>query len=375
MNKKLKIVWYAKKTPFSGNVTYSKEITNLLTAKGHEVFFFYFEKEDESEKEDKEVMLPYLYKSQAYTIPTVKSEKVIYDELKRIKPDIVHASLCISPIDFKLHEICHELNIPLVCTFHNAFDRRPTFHGSAAFLLYQLYAPALSKYDGMIIFSELQKEIFAKMGVPEHKIKVIPNAIDTNKFSPNSLDNPEAPIYNFNNKKIYTYLGRIDAEKGVDVLIKAFLKNNFDDAVLLIVGGGKQEKVLKSIYSEEKNIIWTGIIKDEKKRINILRNSYSFILPSQIEGLSLALLEAMSCGTACIATDVGADGEVLAKGAGIVLNPTKVKEQLRFSLGLINENKDFRNLLAKKARERALESYSIEKNIEQVENLYYECLS
>lgn len=223
----------------------------------------------------------------------------------------------------------------------------------------------------MIIFSELQKEIFTKMGVSKDKIKVIPNGVDENRFSLGESKFKQK----FPNKKIYLYLGRIDAEKGVDILIKSFLKCNFDDAVLVIVGGGKQEKVLKAIYSEEKNIFWTGIIKDENERIDILRGSYAFILPSQIEGLSLALLEAMSCGVPCIATDVGSDGEVLSKGAGIILNPLKTKSQLTFSLSLINDNEDFRNLLSKKARERILEKYSITKNIEKVEALYYECLS
>lgn len=372
MKKKLKVVWFGKKTPFSGNVTYSKEITNLLIQRGHEVYFFHFENDhDEYTKENNEVTIPYLYKSQAYTIQAIKSEKVIYEQLKKIKPDIVHVSLCISPLDFKLHEICHELNIPIVCTFHNAFDRRPTFHGSTAFLLYQLYAPSLAKYDGMIIFSDLQKEIFMKLGVPAEKIKVIPNAIDTNKFSPAESEFRK----NFPNKQIYTYLGRIDSEKGVDVLLKVFAKLKLENTQLVIVGGGKQENVLKSIYGDEKNILWTGIIFDEQKRIDILRGSDAFILPSQIEGLSLALLEAMACGVPCLATDVGSDGEVISGGAGIILDPVKTKANLKFALKLLHDSEDYRKLLSKKARERILEKYAIEKNIEQVEALYYEVLN
>ena len=52
----------------------------------------------------------------------------------------------------------------------------------------------------------------------------------------------------------------------------------------------------------------------------LLQCAEVFILPSLVEGLSLALLEAMASGTACVATDAGADGEVLEGGAGIVLS-------------------------------------------------------
>ncbi len=205
MAKNLKVAWFGKKSPFCGNVTYSREITNLLTARGYDVVFFHFEDENHEENllaDEKDVVIPCIYKSQSYTIPSMKSGKIVTDALREIKPDIVHASLCLSPMDFKLPEICHEQNIPLVCTFHNAFDKRPTFHGSAAFLVYQLYAPSLAQYDGVIIFSELQKSLLEKLGVPGNKIKVIPNGIDTDKFTPGNSEFKKK----FNGKQIYTYL-------------------------------------------------------------------------------------------------------------------------------------------------------------------------
>ncbi|MFN8575372.1 MAG: glycosyltransferase family 4 protein [Candidatus Sericytochromatia bacterium] len=366
-NKKLKVAWIGKKVPFCGNVTYSKEITNILSSRGHEVFFFHFHDENIS-NEDNEINLPYLYKSQAYTIPSLSSEKILTESLMEIKPDIIHVSLCLSPLDFKLPEIAHKLNIPIVCTFHNAFDKRPTFHGSTSFLVYQIYASSLAQYEGVIIFSDLQKEILSKMNVPEEIIKVIPNGVDTNKFTPDKSSFKER----FPNKQIYTYLGRLNPEKGIDDLVKTFLRTEgLNDTQLVIVGGGSQEDVLKSIYGEEENITWTGIIKDENERIDILRSSDAFILPSQIEGLSLSLLEAMACGAAIIATDVGSDGEVLSDGAGIIIDPTKLKNQLSFALKLIHDSKDYRELLSRKARERVVERYSLDSNVSQVEELYY----
>lgn len=371
MDRKLKVAWIGKKTPFCGNVTYSREITNILSSRGHEVFFFHFHDENLTD-DDNEIVLPYIYKSQGYTIPSITSAKVLTESLQEIKPDIVHVSLCLSPLDFKMPEICHELGIPVVCTFHNAFDKRPTFHGSTSYIVYQIYASSLAQYDGVIIFSELQKELLQKMGVPGETIKVIPNGVDTNKFCPGESQFRKK----YPNKQIYTYLGRLNPEKGVDELLKTFTRTEgLDDVQLVIVGGGTQENVLRSIYGDEPNITWTGIIKDEDTRIDILRGSDAFILPSQVEGLSLSLLEAMGCGAPIIATDVGSDGEVLSDGAGIIIDPTKVKPHLSFALKLLHDSKDYRDLLSRKSRERVVERYSLEKNVTEVEALYEKCLN
>ena len=60
----------------------------------------------------------------------------------------------------------------------------------------------------------------------------------------------------------------------------------------------------------------------------LLQIAEVFLLPSLVEGLSIALLEAMATGTACVATDAGADGEVLKNGAGIILNHEGVTYKL-----------------------------------------------
>jgi glycosyltransferase involved in cell wall biosynthesis len=78
-------------------------------------------------------------------------------------------------------------------------------------------------------------------------------------------------------------------------------------------------------------------VADEKRRIEILRGADVFILPSLVEGLSLSLLEAMACGLACLATDVGADGEVLEE-VGVLLNTRRVGSQLQTLLPLFQDH-------------------------------------
>ena len=95
-----------------------------------------------------------------------------------------------------------------------------------------------------------------------------------------------------------------------------------------------------------------------------------FFLPSLVEGLSLSLLEAMSAGTACVATDAGADGEVLDNGAGIVISTDKVAGQLKTIIPILVEHTSFTKDLGEKARERVIERYTINKNINSLEKVY-----
>jgi glycosyltransferase involved in cell wall biosynthesis len=100
-----------------------------------------------------------------------------------------------------------------------------------------------------------------------------------------------------------------------------------------------------------------------------------FILPSLVEGLSLSLLEAMACGVACLATDVGADGEVLQDEAGIILKPQGVTSQLRTLLPMLRDHPSWVSFLGQRARQRVVESYSLNQNISQLETLYREVLN
>ena len=169
------IAWLGKKSPFCGNVTYGNSTTEELKARGHKISFIHFDNPSSSNlseplflANDPEVSLPYLIKSQVYTIPSPRAEKELRLSLERLKPDIVHASLTLSPLDFRLPELCNEINVPLIGTFHPPFDQKNrSLTASTQQLTYQLYAPSLAKFDKIIIFSEPQKNVLEKLGVPK----------------------------------------------------------------------------------------------------------------------------------------------------------------------------------------------------------------
>ncbi|BAZ66168.1 MAG: glycosyltransferase family 4 protein [Pelatocladus maniniholoensis HA4357-MV3] len=369
----MRIAWIGKKSPFCGNVTYSREITNALLEQGHEVSFLHFAQE-ESKLDNwpncPEVPLPFIYKSQVYTIPTFKATKVLTQSLRRIKPDIVHASLTLSPLDFVLPEICEELNLPLVATFHTPFAGKGAKLVSGTQLLaYQLYAPFLGNYHRVIVFSQIQRELLARMSVPSKNIAVIPNGVDVNKYSP-GISQVKAE---FDADRLFVYQGRLAPEKNVEALLRAWKQSEMaPTSKLLIVGDGPLKSSLEPFYNSENGIHWLGFVADEERRVKILRSADVYILPSLVEGLSLSLLEAMACGVACLATDVGADGEVLEKGAGVIINPKSVRPQLRTLLPLFQDHPELTTLLGQKARKRVLERYTLRGNIAQLELLYEE---
>ncbi|MDY7012199.1 MAG: glycosyltransferase family 4 protein [Cyanobacteriota bacterium] len=370
------IAWLGKKSPFCGNVTYGREVTNALLERGHRVSFLHFAQEETAlghRSDCPEFVLPFLYKSQVYTIPTPRSSRIFVRSLRQLQPDLVHASLTLSTLDFRLPEICEELNVPLVATFHPPFDSKlRNLKSSTQFLTYQLYAPFLAHYDRVIVFSQLQRDLLARLGVRRDKVAAIPNGVDVQKYSP-GYSPFKAEI---GARRLFVYQGRIATEKNVEALLKAWVSCNLgEDCKLAIVGDGPLAQSLMPFYGAEDGVIWLGFQADERRRIEILRAADVFILPSLVEGLSLSLLEAMACGAACVATDAGADAEAIEGGAGIVLETQGVTTQLKTLLPVLCEHPEFTMLLGRKGRQRVLERYTLSQNISRLEALYREVLS
>ena len=392
------IAWLGKKSPFCGNVTYGLTTTEALRRRGHEVSFIHFDtpaaslgqaagatRSSESHSEETgddtnpEVALPYLVKSQVYTIPSPGAQRELRESLERLQPDLVHASLTLSPLDFRLPDLCQQLGLPLVATFHPAFDASlRNLSGGTQQLTYQLYAPSLARYDRVVVFSELQAEVLARLGVPETRLAVIPNGVDPERWSPAAVGAESAELLTlrqrFSGRRVFLYMGRIATEKNVEALLRAWRLVQPAGCTLVVVGDGPVRQSLMQTYGAEIGVHWWGYEADAARRLALLQLAEVFLLPSLVEGLSLALLEAMASGTACVATDAGADGEVLEGGAGIVISTQGVTTQLRTLLPVLRDQPVLSAELGRRARQRALERYTLVRNIDQLERLYAQLL-
>ncbi len=382
------IAWLGKKTPFCGNVSYGLSTTKELRNRGHKTSFIHFDNPTNPKNSktsllanDPEVSLPYLIKSQVYTIPSLRAQRELRESLEQLKPDLVHASLTLSPLDFRLPELCSQIKVPLIATFHPAFDSgMRNLTASTQQLTYQLYAPSLAKYDKVIVFSEMQAEVLEKLGVKEHQLEVIPNGVNQEIWLPSQPGVKSKKQHEIRTRlgkdRIFLYMGRIASEKNVEALLKAWRQTNLQGCQLVIVGDGPLRPTLEnnSLANHDQNVFWWGYESDLETKIALLQCAEVFLLPSLVEGLSLALLEAMSTGTACIATDAGADGEVLEDGAGIVLNTENVTFQLKTLLPVLKDQPVLTSELGKRARLRVLERYTLKQNVDCLENLYHNLL-
>jgi len=134
---------------------------------------------------------------------------------------------------------------------------------------------------------------------------------------PKSFTNSEIlSKYNLKQNFYFLSLGRIVPEKKIDVLIQAFLKIKKSDIKLVIAGDDPYSKQYilecKKLAKDNPNIIFTGAVYGVDKE-TLLRNSYSFCIPSELEGLPITLLEAMSYSRPCIASNIPANIEALGE--------------------------------------------------------------
>lgn len=347
--------------------TYSTETTTGLRSRGHQVTFFHhgLDGDPAPAPADDSVSLESLALVKPIVLQGPRARRTLIERLERHDFDLVHASFWFSSLDFNLPRTCHRLGIPIVATFHVAFDRRLSLWGGITNATYRLYAPALSECDRVIVFGAAQRDVLAALGVPEERLVVLPNGVDVDKYQPGETDWKRR----LQAETLFVYSGRIDSEKNVDELIQAYLGVQPPDSCrLAIMGNGSERKHLQRHYRDPR-VLFLGHIADEAQRIGILRAADGYFLPSSVEGLSLSMLEAMACGAPTVATDVGGDGEAL-RGAGIVLDPNDLREHLGLAFRMLLELPWVRGELGRRARERALERFSLKANLDRLIELY-----
>jgi len=364
----MKVAWFGHKTRRRGNglVMYSKQLTEGLEARGAQVVFFYHGSSDQkSEQTYRQTRLRSLRLLDHDLVSSPRAKRLVERTLTEELVDVAHVSLSFSLLDLSLPALCHRLGIPIVATVHAPYDRRLSLWGIGSRLLYRLWSIALAKYDAVVIFSREQREILGRYGVPIQHMHVIPNGVDTETFRPA----PSTYKGEVDAELLVVYCGRLDPEKNVGILVQTFLDLDLPPShKVVIVGNGIEYQRLRNRYSSQ-TVIFTGLLEDKDELVRILQAGDIFVLPSNVEGLSIAMLEGMASGMATIATDVGSDGEALGD-AGIVIDPHNLESQLGLALKILVENPDLRRSLGERARRRVEDRYSLQRNIDQVTALY-----
>lgn len=150
-------------------------------------------------------------------------------------------------------------------------------------------------------------------------IEYIPNGIDKkNKLSANKIKT----LYNINENEYILFLARLVPEKGAHYLIEAFNKIKTNKK-LLIAGGSSHSNnyvnKLRDLAKNNSNIIFTDFVKGEILD-ELFTNAYFYVLPSEIEGLPISLLEAMAYGQCCLVSDIRENLDVIEDKAVVFKN-------------------------------------------------------
>jgi glycosyltransferase involved in cell wall biosynthesis len=169
---------------------------------------------------------------------------------------------------------------------------------------------------------------------------------------------------------IVLYVGRLDAEKGVDLLIDAWHLLQSPDATLLLVGDGPERQKLEQLATSGVN---RTPIRFEGPSTDVHRYYAAadvFVLPSRSEGLSNALLEAMASGLPVVATDVGGNRQVIDTPLiGKLVAPSDPRS-LRDAIAQLLANPAMRRAMGQSARAHVQAAYSIEGMLDCYERLY-----
>ncbi len=145
------------------------------------------------------------------------------------------------------------------------------------------------------------------------------------------------------------------------------LKKAFPQLKIRVVGWYVPHHPLVEEYKND--VEFTGLRQDIPK---VLEESDVFVLPSYSEGLSNALMEAMSSGCACVASDVGGNAFLLQNGVSGLLFPAGDREALKGHLRRLLEDPAKRRDLGLKARARILEYFSWDVVANQYASLFEE---
>lgn len=234
--------------------------------------------------------------------------------------------------------------------------------------------------DGIITVSECsKKDILKFFSIDEDKVFVTPLAADS-KYKPlDKVKCQEILRKNYNiDKPFILYIGGFSPRKNVSSLMIAFSKvrKNLDrEHDLVIVGANKDEGgLLKELCLDlkiESNIRFTGFVPEDL--LPVFYNACEvFAYPSLYEGFGLPPLEAMSCGTPVITSNISSIPEVVGDG-GILIDPFNMKN-LMYSLEALLNDKTIRDEITSKALKRA-SNFSWEKTSEKTVQIYNKILS
>jgi glycosyltransferase involved in cell wall biosynthesis len=227
-------------------------------------------------------------------------------------------------------------------------------------LLYRAMLSIVRRADTWIAISTHMRCAMEAAGIPCERIMMIPNGVDTLRFSPA----PERTVTGQSATEAprVVFVGRLVKEKALPVLLQAWqiVHQRIPHALLDIVGRGPLDQELKTL-SEYLGLTATvrfhGYHEDV---IPFLRTANVFVLSSYVEGLSNTLLEAMAVSLPVVATRISGSEDIVIDGETGLLVPSGDAASLAQALSELLEAPERATAMGERARQRVTELCSLE---------------
>lgn len=227
--------------------------------------------------------------------------------------------------------IPHLLHKKVVVTIHGLDWDRAKWSGFAKWYIKQGEKNAVKYADEIIVLSKGVQKYF--MDEYKREVTFIPNGVEKGE----KKEVQEIKKWGLEKDNYVLYLGRIVPEKGEHYLIQAYKKIKTNKK--LVIAGGISDtagygKELKKLAVGDERIIFTGFVQGRVLE-ELYSNAYIYCLPSDLEGMPLSLLEAMSYGNCCLVSDIDECKEVV-EDKGVLFKKSSVedlKKKLEWLLG------------------------------------------
>jgi glycogen(starch) synthase len=192
---------------------------------------------------------------------------------------------------------------------------------------------------------------------------VVRNGVDTNLFRPAEIYKKDDDITDF------VYVGRLSFDKGVHLLLDAFQEYHRENPKtrLTVIGDGMLKSQIDTC-TDDGSVNWLGAI-DHDKIPSVLQKMDAFVIPQNIGGLGLSVMEAMSCGLPVITTAIGETKRLIRKDEGILVEPDSVSSVVS-GMRVLAEDKKKRQAMGVQCRKKIEKDYSWHNQIGLIEDVY-----
>jgi len=290
--------------------------------------------------------------------------------IREWRPDIVHSHMVHANLLARVVRPLAPVPV-LVCTAHSIDEG-----GRMREIMYRLTDPLC---DLTTQVSQAGLERYVRVGAtPRHRIKFIPNGIDSERFRPDKETRERLrDAMNIKDEFVWLAVGRFYPAKDYPNMIRAFahVAQERSDARLLIVGDGPLRSEMEELAQGSglrDQVSFLGIRRDVPELMNA---ADGYVISSAWEGMANVLLEASASALPIVATDVGGNREVVLDGeTGFLVPPKDPQALARAMLRMMSLSEDERRRMGEAGRRYIEERYSLDRVVEMWEELYREFL-